>query len=76
MHTFSAAGNYTVNLTASNENGTNSTFVNITVLKATPTITWSNPDDIVYGTALNETQLNATASVPGNFTYDPDKVLY
>ena len=72
MHTFSAAGNYTVNLTARNVNGTNSTFVNITVLKATPTITWDDPDDIVYGTALDVTQLNATSPVPGNFTYDPD----
>ena len=31
MHTFSATGNYTVNLTVSNGNGTNSTFANITV---------------------------------------------
>lgn len=34
-----------------------------------PTITWSNPADIVYGTPLSATQLNATASVPGTFTY-------
>jgi PKD repeat protein len=33
MHTYSTAGNYTVNLTASNGNGTNSTFANITVLE-------------------------------------------
>ena len=44
--------------------------------QGTPAITWSNPDDIAYGTALNGTQLNATSSVPGNFTYDPDKELY
>ncbi|WP_269850541.1 PKD domain-containing protein [Methanosarcina horonobensis] len=31
MHVYSAAGNYTVNLTASNLNGTNSTFANISV---------------------------------------------
>jgi hypothetical protein len=43
----------------------------INVLKATPTITWSNPADITYGTALNGTQLNATASVPGAFVYNP-----
>ena len=42
-----------------------------TVNKATPVITWNNPADIVYGTALSGTQLNATASVPGTFTYDP-----
>jgi hypothetical protein len=37
----------------------------------TPTITWSNPADIVYGTALGAAQLDATASVPGTFTYSP-----
>jgi hypothetical protein len=45
--------------------------VSINVLKATPTITWSNPTDITYPTALSGTQLNATASVPGVFTYTP-----
>jgi hypothetical protein len=40
-------------------------------IQATPTITWSNPDDIVYGTLLSATQLNATASVPGTFIYTP-----
>jgi ELWxxDGT repeat protein len=37
----------------------------------TPTITWSNPANIVYGTALGDSQLDATASVPGTFTYTP-----
>ncbi|RXA16707.1 hypothetical protein EQO05_13535 [Methanosarcina sp. MSH10X1] len=39
--------------------------------KATPTITWSNPAAITYGTALSSTQLNAKASVPGSFIYNP-----
>lgn len=43
----------------------------INVQKATPTVTWANPADIVYGTALSNTQLDATASVPGSFTYTP-----
>jgi PKD repeat protein len=33
VHIYSTAGNYTVNLTASNGNGMNSTFANITVLE-------------------------------------------
>ena len=37
----------------------------------TPTITWDDPADIAYGTALSGTQLNATASVPGTFVYTP-----
>ena len=45
----------------------------IDVLKATPTISWSNPTDIPYGTTLSGTQLNATADgdLPGTFDYTP-----
>src|SRR6185503_9053631 len=45
--------------------------VSIVVNKATPTVTWTAPADITYGTALSATQLNATASVPGTFAYTP-----
>lgn len=38
---------------------------------ATPVITWSNPTDILFGTALGSTQLNATTNVPGTFLYFP-----
>ena len=34
-------------------------------------ITWANPASIIEGTALSSTQLNATASVPGTFAYEP-----
>ena len=37
----------------------------------TSVITWSNPADITYGTALGDAQLNATADVPGTFAYTP-----
>lgn len=43
----------------------------LTILKATPTITWINPADITQGTALGPIQLNATASVPGTFVLYP-----
>ena len=45
--------------------------VTLNVAKAAPTISWSNPADIVYGTALGAPQLNATASVAGTFSYSP-----
>ena len=45
--------------------------VAINVIKATPVITWATPADIVYGTALGATQLNATTTVPGTFVYTP-----
>jgi hypothetical protein len=34
-------------------------------------ITWANPAPISYGTALSAIQLNASASVPGSFSYSP-----
>ena len=53
-----------------NHNGrtASSSFV---IGKTTPTITWTNPAAITYGTALSATQLNATASVSGTFVYSP-----
>jgi hypothetical protein len=43
----------------------------LTVMKATPVITWANPAPITKGTPLSATQLDATANVPGTFTYNP-----
>ena len=54
--------------------------VSINVAKATPNITWANPADITYGTAISATQLNAGAAwrvggvngpVAGSFSYTP-----
>lgn len=50
---------------------------NINIGKQSVIITWPNPADIVVGTALSGTQLNATAAtslafpVPGTFVYSP-----
>ena len=38
---------------------------------AMPVITWPKPAAITYGTALSATQLDATASVAGTFSYTP-----
>jgi Flp pilus assembly CpaE family ATPase len=43
----------------------------IDVEKATPSIDWPIPGVIQYGTALGASQLRATASVPGWFSYSP-----
>jgi uncharacterized repeat protein (TIGR01451 family) len=43
----------------------------LTVAKASTSVTWSNPADIIYGTALDSTQLDASGSVPGSFVYTP-----
>ena len=39
--------------------------------KTNPTVTWSNPAPIKFGTGLSGTQLNALFSVPGVCTYTP-----
>ena len=46
------------------------TFI-INATAATPTLTWPTPAPIAQGTALSETQLNATASIPGAYVYTP-----
>jgi choice-of-anchor A domain-containing protein len=40
-------------------------------LPVAPSITWAIPAAISYGTALSSNQLDATASVPGSYTYSP-----
>jgi hypothetical protein len=69
----SAAGNreamLTIKSTASNS--PQQVFLSGTGTPGTPSIVWATPSQIVYGTALGNTQLDATASVSGNFTYSP-----
>jgi trimeric autotransporter adhesin len=43
----------------------------VTVNQATPSITWSTPSAITYGTALSSTQLNATPATAGALLYTP-----
>ena len=45
--------------------------VQLTVNQTASTITWATPSPIVYGTSLSASQLNASASVPGTFAYNP-----
>jgi hypothetical protein len=69
------AGNYANGVVASFAGdaafASSSGNASLTVAKATPLVSWSNPASITYGTALGATQLNATANVPGTFTYTP-----
>jgi hypothetical protein len=41
------------------------------VFQQQPGITWANPANIIYGTALSGTQLNATSPLAGSFSYTP-----
>jgi len=49
----------------------NASFVIPSGEKIIPQIGWLNPADIIYGTALGTTELNATSSVDGSFDYSP-----
>ena len=75
--TKTAAGTYAVTAdfvptdSANNTSLTGLAAGSFVIAKATPTITWATPANIVYLTALGATQLNATASVPGSFVYTP-----
>ena len=50
---------------------TASNSLTVTATAAHPSITWNALTAISYGTALSNTQLSATANVPGTFTYVP-----
>ena len=56
-----AGGNYTVSYTGAN----------LTIVKATPVLSWLAPYPVPAGTVLDSRQLNATASLPGSFLYTP-----
>jgi sugar lactone lactonase YvrE len=45
------------------------TSVPLTVNQVKPVLTWPTPDPITYGTAVSATQEDATANVPGTYTY-------
>jgi hypothetical protein len=67
---FSDAGTYLVTVT-NVVGGTISLPATLVVLRKTPAIIWTNAAPITYGAALNDTQLNASANVPGTFAYTP-----
>jgi hypothetical protein len=65
------AGSYDVIASVTDANYKGGTSGTLVIGKATPVITWQNPQDITYGTALSATQLNAAASVTGALSYTP-----
>ena len=69
------AGTQTLSVTFTPTNSADYTTakatVTLTVDKAAPTIKWTNPAAIAYGTALSSTQLNAGSTVDGAFAYSP-----
>ena len=68
----STLGQHTFVVTAADADGNVlSSLQRVYSVKAKPTISWSPPSSILFGTALGPAQLNATANVPGTFAYTP-----
>lgn len=53
------------------QSGGDSVYVQKFAIKTTPVLTWANPADIQFGSALGPAQLNATADTSGTFVYTP-----
>jgi len=70
-----SAGSHTLTVTFTPFDTTDYTSakasVTLSVTKAAPAISWPAPAPIVYGTSLSSAQLDATANIPGTFTYSP-----
>ncbi len=66
-----AVGIYAVAATINNTNYTGSASGTLVIGKATTAIAWATPAAITYGTPLGASQLNASSTVPGTFTYAP-----
>ena len=61
----------TISYTNLSDGAKQSFQVVLTVTQAVPSVTWTSPASIIYGTALSSSQLDATANVPGAFSYNP-----
>lgn len=49
----------------------NPSFTDTVIYQQPPAITWATPAPIIYGTPLSSTQLDASTTVAGTFTYTP-----
>gem|GEM_PF-1029305 len=65
------AGSYAVVATVTDTDFNGSASGTLVIAQAQSIISWPVPNEIVFGTALSGTQLNATADVPGTLTYSP-----
>jgi uncharacterized protein YjbI with pentapeptide repeats len=77
-HTYANPGSYTVTITVSDQGGGTASVTTTERAQHITTVTWPAPQAITYGTALDATQLDASAgstggaNVPGTFAYSVD----
>ena len=69
------AGSHTITATFTPTDTTDYTTATATVMltvnQASPAITWGAPAAVTYGTTLGATQLDASATIAGSFSYSP-----
>ncbi|MGD1065080.1 MAG: Ig-like domain repeat protein [Terracidiphilus sp.] len=73
---YSTLASYTGTITATVSSvtfSTNPSFTDNVIFQQVPPITWATPANIIYGTPLSPTQLDATSTATGGgtFTYSP-----
>jgi hypothetical protein len=66
-----SAGSYAVVATVSDSNYSGSATGTLVIAKATPALTFAPPAPVIVNTVLGAAQLNASATVPGAFSYTP-----
>ena len=71
----SPVGSYTITAAQGTLSAANYTFQfvdgTLTITKAIPTLTWATPAPMTAGNAVGPAEQDATASVPGTFSYYP-----
>jgi len=71
---YTTLSSYTGTITATVSSAifsTNPTFTDNVIFQQVPVITWATPANIVYGTPLSATQLDATSTLAGTYAYSP-----
>jgi lysophospholipase L1-like esterase len=71
LHAGSQTLSVTFTPTDTSEYTSATSSVTLTVNQATSMLSWATPNAVISGTPLSATQLDATASVPGVFVYNP-----
>ena len=71
LHAGTALGAVGVSFAGDSTDAASSATGNLDISASMATVIWANPTDIVVGTPLGAAQLDATALVPGTFTYTP-----
>jgi hypothetical protein len=71
---YTTLASYTGTITATASSAifsTNPSATDTVIFQQVPPVTWAKPANIVYGTPLSSTQLDASSTLAGTFSYSP-----